>query len=50
MQLVSLSSAAGVDTGDMPSEDVAALFGTTTGFKAGDPNVTPAPIEEDDDF
>jgi hypothetical protein len=50
MQLVSLSSAAGVDTGDMPSEDVAALFGTTTGFKTGDPNVTPAPIEEDDDF
>jgi hypothetical protein len=49
MQLVSLSSAAGVDTGDMPQEDVAALFGTTQGFKAGEPNVTPAP-EADEDF
>jgi len=49
MQLVSLSSAAGVDTGDMPQEDVAALFGKTQGFKTGEPNVTPAP-EADDDF
>ena len=49
MQLVSLSSAAGVDTGDMPQEDVAALFGTTQGFKQGEPNVTPAP-EADEDF
>ena len=49
MQLVSLSSAAGVDTGDMPQEDVAALFGTTQGFKASEPNVTPAP-EPDEDF
>ena len=45
----SLSSAAGVDTGDLPAEDVAALFGNTQGFKAGDPNVTPAP-EPDEDF
>ena len=46
--MVSLSSAAGVDTGDMPTEDVAALFGTTQGFSS-EPNVTPAP-EEDEDF
>ena len=49
VQLVSLSSAAGVDTGDLPAEDVAALFGTTAGFKTSDPNVTPAP-EPDEDF
>ena len=42
VQIVSLNSEAGVDTGDMNAEDVAALFGNTQGFKAGDPNVTPA--------
>jgi hypothetical protein len=47
---VSLNTAAGVDTGDMSTEDVAALFGKTEGFKAGEPNVTPAETEEDDDF
>ena len=41
VQLVSLSAAAGVDTGDMNPKDVAALFGKTEGFKADDPNVTP---------
>ena len=50
VQLVSLNTAAGVDTGDMSTEDVAALFGKTEGFKAGEPNVTPAETEEDDDF
>ena len=51
IQLISLSSSAGVDSGDMNAEDVAALFGTTKGFKADDPNVTPAPVAEtDDDF
>ena len=49
VQLVSLSSEAGVDTGDMNAEDVAALFGTTAGFKASDPNVTPSPTELNDD-
>ena len=29
-------------TGDLGAEDVAALFGTTKGYKASDPNVTPA--------
>lgn len=51
IQLVSLNGAAGVDTGDMSSEDVAQLFGTTEGFTAGEPNVTPSPeVEDEDDF
>ena len=49
VQLVSINSEAGVDTGDMNAEDVAALFGTTAGFKASDPNVTPSPTELNDD-
>ena len=40
IQVVSLNSSAGVDTGDMNTEDVAALFGKTSGFKASEPNVT----------
>ena len=54
VQLVSLSGAAGVDIGDMSTDDVAELFGTTKGFKLSDPNVipdtTPASVEDDDDF
>ena len=42
VQVVSLSSSAGIDTGDMDDVDVVALFGTTKGFKAGEPNITPA--------
>ncbi len=49
VQLVSINSEAGVDTGDMNAEDVAELFGTTTGFKASDPNVTPAASTVEDD-
>ena len=48
VQLVSLNAGAGVDTGDMNADDVAALFGKTEGFKAGEPNVTPAADDEDD--
>ena len=48
VQLVSLNTSAGVDTGDMSTEDVAALFGKTEGFKAGEPNVTPSESTEDD--
>ena len=40
VQVVSLNSEAGVDTGDMNSEDVAELFGKTKGFKTSEPNVT----------
>jgi hypothetical protein len=51
IQIVSLSSSAGVDSGDMETEDVLELFGKTKGFKADDPNVTPAPAADfDDDF
>lgn len=50
IQIISLSSSAGVDTGDMDDADVIAMFGTTKGFKADDPNVTPAAIEDDSDF
>ena len=48
VQVVSLNSSAGVDTGDMAVEDVAALFGKTEGFKQAEPNVTPS--VEDTDF
>lgn len=48
IQIVSLSSSAGVDAGDMNADDVAELFGKTKGFKADDPNVTPAPAAESD--
>jgi len=51
IQVVSLNSAAGVDTGDLGETEVAALFGQTKGFKIGEPNVTAAePEVEDDDF
>ena len=50
VQLVSLNTAAGVDTGDMSAENVAALFGKTEGFKASEPNVTPSETVEDEDF
>ena len=49
VQLVSIQGEAGVDTGDMSVEDVAALFGTTEGFKQADPNVTPAASTASDD-
>ena len=50
VQLVSLNTSAGVDTGDMSTEDVAALFGKTEGFKASETNVTPTETVEDEDF
>ena len=51
IQVVSLSSSAGVDVGDLSTEDVIDLFGTTAGYKAMMPNVQPAEpssVEEDD--
>ena len=51
VQIVSVQTGAGVDTGDMDETGVAELFGKTQGFKADDPNVTPAEqVEVDDDF
>jgi len=50
IQVVALSGAAGVDTGDLDETEVAALFGQTKGFKAQEPNVTPNTETTDDDF
>ena len=41
VQIVTINGSAGVDIGDMSTEDVAALFGTTAGYKASEPNVIP---------
>ena len=48
VQVVSLSSSAGTDSGDLSCEEVAELFGNTKGYKASEPNVVPAADEEDD--
>ena len=50
VQLVSLNTSAGVDTGDMSAENVAALFGKTEGFKQGEPNITTTDTVEEEDF
>ena len=51
VQVVSINSEAGVDSGDLSAEDVAALFGNTKGYKASEPNVTPTQsTSTDDDF
>ena len=51
VQLVTIQGGAGVDTGDLDQASVAELFGKTSGFKAGEPNVeaagTPASVEDD---
>ena len=49
VQVVSVKGEAGVDTGDLDADAVAELFGTTAGFKTGDPNVTPT-VDEEEDF
>ena len=49
-QLVSISSKAGVDSGDLDAAGVADLFGKTKGYKADEPNVTPAEDTDEDDF
>ena len=53
VQVVSVKGEAGVDTGDLDANEVANLFGSTTGFKSNDPNVTPTTStddEEEEDF
>ena len=51
IQIVSINGAAGIDAGSLGETEVAALFGQTKGFKAGEvtaaPEVTPE-VEEDD--
>jgi len=52
IQIVTCQGGAGVDTGDLDQNGVADLFGKTTGFKVGEPNVkadgTPCSVEDDD--
>jgi|TARA_B100001939_G_scaffold4594_1_gene4351 hypothetical protein len=52
VQVVSVQTGAGVDTGDLDQDGVAELFGKTQGFKADEPNVTVTEEEvvPDDDF
>ena len=51
VQLVTIQGGAGIDTGDLDQAGVAELFGKTSGFKAGEPNVeaagTPSSVEDD---
>ena len=49
VQVITLNSTAGVDTGTMEAEDVAELFGKTKGFVADEPNVSDEPASEDDE-
>ena len=53
VQVVSVKGDAGVDTGDLDANEVAELFGKTSGYKTADPNVvpdtTPCSVNEDDD-
>jgi len=50
IQVIALNGAAGIDRGDLSDVEVAALFGQTAGFKAGEPNVTPTEAVEEEDF
>ena len=55
VQIVTVNSKAGVDTGDASDADVKELFGTCDGYKTSEPNPQPAdgtPCSEqvDDDF
>ena len=51
VQIVSIQSEVGVDTGDLDEAGVAEMFGNTAGFKASEPNVTvdttPSSVEDD---
>ena len=50
IQVVTVGSSAGIDTGDLGETEVAALFGQTKGYKTSEPNITPTPEVEEDDF
>ena len=49
IQVVTVKGQAGVDTGDLDATEVAELFGSTSGFKTSDPNVTPADNAQDEE-
>jgi len=52
VQIVSIQSEVGVDTGDLDEAGAAELFGNTAGFKTSEPNVIPdtTPSSVEDDF
>ena len=52
VQIVSIQSEVGVDTGDLDEAGAAELFGNTAGVKTSEPNVTPdtTPSSVEDDF
>ena len=51
VQVVSVKGNAGVDTGDLDANEVAELFGNTSGFKTADPNVTStSDTNDEEDF
>ena len=50
VQVISVKSEAGVDTGDLDANAVAELFGKSAGFKTADPNITPTTDDEEEDF
>ena len=55
VQIITVNSKAGVDTGELSDEDVRTMFGTCEGYKTSEPNpklVDTAPCSEqtDDDF
>lgn len=47
IQLISVNGNASIDAGDMGEEEVAALFGTTKGYKASEPNVITETTDDD---
>ena len=51
-QVISVNGQAGIDSGDLGSEEVASMFGTTKGYKIAEPNVVPKPDEDasEEDF
>jgi hypothetical protein len=50
VQVVSLNTAAGVAGGNLGETEVAALFGQTSGFKAGEFDAPSTPATDVDDF
>jgi hypothetical protein len=50
VQVIALNGTAGIDKGDLSDVEVAALFGQTAGFKAGEPNITSVEQPEEEDF
>ena len=55
VQIITVNSKAGVDTGELSDEDVRTMFGTCEGYKTSEPNpqpvdTTPCSEQTDDDF